>query len=149
MCAAECGRVFVLVLNLALLLVFPIAFPIAFLMATANESSVPVFDTRKYARKLMRGGVSEQHADAHASALHDALGGVATKADIAVLQADIDALRVEVASVVREMQALRQEMQALRQEMQALRQLMVMGIMVGFGWMTLMIGLMTIVFKFL
>ena len=132
-------------------------------MTTTHESSMPVFDTRKYARKLTReGGVGERQADAHAGALHEALGGVATKADIVVLRADMDALRVEVSSVVREMQALRQEMQALRQEMQALRgemqalrgenqslrQFVVMGVMVGFGWMTLMIGLMTVAIKF-
>ena len=158
-------------------------------MTSTNEALSPIFDTRKYARGLTRGGVSEQQADAHAGALHDALGGVATKADIAVLRADMDVLRVEVASVVREMQALRQEMQALRQEMQtsrqemqtslqethqgmqalrqethqgmqslrqethqetqSLRQFMMMVMMAGFGWMTLMMGLMTIVFKFL
>ena len=95
------------------------------------------------------GGVGEQQASAHADALHEALGGVATKADVAVLQADMNALRVEVASVVREMQALRQEMQALRGENQSLRQFVVMGVMVGFGWMTLMIGLMTAAIKFL
>ena len=140
-------------------------------MTSTNESLSPIFDTHQYARKLTGGGVSEQQADVHASALHEALGGVATKADIAILRADMDALRVEVASLVREMQSLRQEMQALRQEMQAsrqethqgmqslrqethqetqsLRQFMMMVMMAGFGWMTLTMGLMTIVFKFL
>ena len=104
-------------------------------MTTTHESSMPVFDTRKYVRKLTRdGGVGARQADAHAGALHEALGDVATKADIAILRADMDALRVEVASVVREMQAL--------------RQFVMMGLMAGFGWMTLIMGLMTIAFKF-
>ncbi len=104
-------------------------------MAVANESSVPVFDTHKYVRKLTReGGVSEKQADAHADALHEVLEGVATKTDIALLRADIDVLRLQIESVVREMQVL--------------RQFMMMVMVVGFGWMTLMMGLMTIAFKF-
>ena len=94
-----------------------------------SSSSVPVFDTRKYVRTLRDdGGFSEKQADAQSHALHGALQGLATKADIMLLQ-------VQVESLVREMQAL--------------RQFMVIGMMAGFGWMTLMIGLVTAVFKFL
>ena len=71
---------------------------------------------------------ADEQADAQANALHGALQGLATKADM-------ELLRVQVESLVREMQAL--------------RQFMVIGMMAGFGWMTLMIGLVTAVFKFL
>ena len=77
-CAAECDSVFVFVLNL------PLPPP----MSVANESSVPVFDTHKYVRKLTHeGGVGEKQADAHTDALQDALQGISTKADIKMLKA--------------------------------------------------------------
>ena len=115
-----------------------------------SSSSIPVFDTRKYVRTLRDdGGFGEKQADSQSHALHGALQGLATKADIMLLQVQVESLVREMQGFRQEMQVLRQEMQALRQETQALRQFMMIGMMAGFGWMTLMIGLVTAVFKFL
>ncbi len=66
-------------------------------MSVANESSVPVFDTHKYVRKLTHeGGVGEKQADAHTDALQDALQGISTKADIKMLKARLTAFETKM-----------------------------------------------------
>ena len=50
-----------------------------------------VFDTLAYARRLREGGVGDAQAEAHADALRAAFNeGVATKADLALLEAKIE-----------------------------------------------------------
>ena len=56
----------------------------------------PAFDTLAHARTLREAGVEQKQAEAHAEAARALRAGLATKADLAVIEADIAAIKARL-----------------------------------------------------
>ena len=56
----------------------------------------PAFDTLAHARTLREAGVENKQAEAHAEAARALRAGLATKADLAVIEADIAAIKARL-----------------------------------------------------
>ena len=56
----------------------------------------PAFDTLAHVRTLREAGVEQKQAEAHAEAARALRAGLATKADLAVIEADIAAIKARL-----------------------------------------------------